>query len=398
MLPPITKNLRSFQFGPQPFQVNDVAHCENAIIYDKSGYKWIDFSVGGLGYNHPSIIEAARYQASHLPLSSRVFFSKPLAAFSKKLASLLPSGLSVSYPCNSPAEAVEGAIKLAMGYHPNRRRVISFAGQYHGNTWGAMAVCGIEAARNRLRHFPFQASFLDFGNLDELSTTNFRQSSCVLLEPIGALGASGSGDLERYLILLQKKCAESKALLVVNESNIGIGNSGDWTWCQQVGLIPDIIVLGNSLGAGLMPTGAYVARVEINDAVYRRAHPALHGGTTAGNPLMCAIGKKVLEVVEQENLIAKVATFMPFFKEFEGNLSIQGIESARSGLILVIKLPSVEHARNVVKSCRDEMLLLKTLPGNERFLLVNPPLLVSKEDMTLGLAVLSANIQLALKS
>ena len=393
---PIDSNLNDleyFQFFEHTFEIEKFAHSEGVLVMDNFEERWIDLSMGGLGYNHPTIVEAARLQIQTLPLSSRMFFSSHLAKFIKKLVSVLPQSLNVAYPCNSPAEAVEGAIKLAKGFLPKRPQIIAFENGYHGNTWGTMSVCGIARVRNTINHFPLQVNFLSFGNLLQLEEYDFSQSSCVILEPISAMLTTAILPNNNYLERLRKKCTETQTLLIINESLIGIGNCGAWTWCEMTGINPDILILGNALGAGLMPAGVYIARRIINDKVYGKAHPALHGGTTAGNPLMCSIGEALIEVIKRDNLILKTNLRSKIIQTFINNLTGFNIPTFHIGIIAVLQFPNKDIVNGVINDCQQKNILLTPFPGSESILFINPPLLISDIALKYSLMCLYNSIQ-----
>ena len=222
-------------------------------------------------------------------------------------------------------------------------------------------------------------------------------SSCVILEPNSSLSSAINTDIEPYIRLLKKKCTESKTLLIVNENFTSLGNCGAWTWCEAVRLEPDILVLGNVLGAGLLPTGLYSARQNINNTVYGREHPALHGGTTAGNPLMCSIGIAVLNIIARENLILRTTTLIAIIKTFINNISEFNIKIFQIGIIMSLRFPTATFTERIRKDCYKNKVLLGILHGNELSILINPPLLISHSDLERGLFVLYLAIKNTMK-
>ena len=339
-------------------------------------------SGGGFGWGHPRVIEAVKQQAATLPLSSRVFFSRPLAVFVKKLASVMPPGLEVCYPCNSAAEAVEGAVKLAKGFHKNRTAIVAFHHAYHGNTWGAMSLCGQPQLRDTLRQFPVKVQFLSFGQEAQLKNGITSNTACVVLEPFSALLNCEEALAKPFLKALAKRCTETGTILIVDETQTGLGVCGHWTWCQANGVQPDVIVLGNMLGGGILPAGAYVTKRKLNDKVYGRSHPALHGGTTAGNPLNCAAGTAVLYCIEQENLLQKAAGHATLIARFlESWRRVGQIRAMQVGMMAGIQFSNLEQWRQVMQQCGASGLSARSANAQPGSLLLNLPLAISSEDL-----------------
>ena len=161
--------------------------AHGTIVEDTTGKKYIDclggYGVFNCGYSHPRVLEAVHFQLDQMALSSRALFSHPLALLSEQLAKITPGNLRYSFICNSGAEAIEGALKLARWY-TGRSEIIAMEGAFHGKTLGALSVSGREIYKMDFKPLIPKVKHVPFGDLEALKDEVSKKTAAVLLEPI----------------------------------------------------------------------------------------------------------------------------------------------------------------------------------------------------------------------
>ncbi|MDQ4024911.1 MAG: acetylornithine/succinylornithine family transaminase, partial [Actinomycetota bacterium] len=305
-----------------------------ATLVDEHGKEYLDLTAGiavaSTGHCHPAVTAAIREQAGRLVHVSNLYETDPAAALAERLSGL--TGGMRSFFCNSGAEAVEAALKLARRYGGHRRTIVAASGGFHGRTMGALSVTGQPAKRAPFEPLVGGVVHVPFGDVRALADALGPGVAAVLLEPIqGEAGVIVPP--EPYLAEVRRLCDESGALLILDEVQTGIARTGRWFAYEHAGVTPDILCLAKGLGAGL-PIGACLARPDVAASFGRGDH----GSTFGGGPVPAAAALAVLQVVEHEGLVerARVA----------GELLAAGLESAfRSapvrgrGLLLAAALP-----------------------------------------------------------
>ena len=385
-LPFIAKTLNSWG-GEVAISAKGVTVCTS------TGNSIIDLASGGFGYHHPHVLECVKQQASLLPLSSRVCFSRPLALLAKKIAEVTPGNLSISYPCNSTAEAVEGALKLAKGFHRNNKRdkIISIKGSLHGYTMGALSVSGRECIRKLFNDFSLDGYIVQFGDLLAMKEAIDDETAAVILEPV-LTKAGISIPAPGYIKKVQNLCQSNDALLILDETNTGLGHCGNWFASNYDGVIPDVMVLGNTLGGGILHGAAYVTKEKINSKVYGKSHPSLHGSTTGGNPMFCAAAYAVIETIEREGLHVRVAEYSKIIGESFRNLIDQYQECFLNydvcGLLASVQVTDKEIAFELQKKAIAYGVAVNISLSEEGvWIMINPPLIISDAELRTGLEI-----------
>ena len=281
------------------------------------------------GYRHPEIEAALKRQLERLP---HVMFGglthEPAVRLCERLVELAPSGLERVFLSDSGSVAVEIALKLALQYwqargRPERRRMLALRGGYHGDTFGAMAVCDPETGMHGLfagsltpqlfaerpaRRFGETCSPADLAALTRLFEAHRHELAAVILEPI-VQGAGGmwfySAD---YLRHLRRLCDESGVLLIADEIATGFGRTGRLFACEHAGISPDVLCLGKALTGGTLTLAATLASGEVCRAL-AEGDPGvfMHGPTFMGNALACAAAHASLDLLESGDWSGRVA-------------------------------------------------------------------------------------------
>ena len=374
------------QTSPHPLAL-EISHANGSYVYDSNKTAYLDFIAGvsanTLGHNHPKISQAIKNQVdiyTHVMVYGE-FIQQPQVALCKLLADNLPDNLETVYLTNSGTEATEGALKLAKRY-TGRSEIIAAKNGYHGNTQGAMSVCGAEAQNSAFRPLVPGIRFIEFNNnidLDKITT----KTAAVILETI----QGGAGFIEPTNDYLQKvinKCNKVGALLILDEIQSGIGRTGKLFGFENYNITPDIIIAGKGLGGG-MPIGAFISSFEIMDCL--KEHPKLgHITTFGGHPVIAASALATLTEITQSKLMAQTLEKEQLFRKLLVHPLI--LEIRGKGLMLALIMPSEEITNKVILTCQEEGLILFWLLFEPKAIRMTPPLTISKEEIIKGCSII----------
>ena len=291
---------------PNPLGL-EISKAKGSYIFDSKGKKYLDFVAGisacPLGHRHPEIIKAIKKQLNkflHVMVYGE-YVQEPTVKLCKKLASLLPKNLEVTFLTNSGTEAIEGAMKLAKRY-TKKSNFIAAKNSYHGSTQGALSLLGVKNQKKGYGPLLPKVNFIDFNcNKDLIKIDN--NTAAVILETVQG-GAGFIIPKTGYLNNVKKRCREVGALLILDEIQPGIGRTGNMFAFQKYGVEPDILVIGKGLGGGL-PIGAFCSSREMMKKFEYK--PSLgHISTFGGNPVIASAGLSVLDTLENEKILEKI--------------------------------------------------------------------------------------------
>ncbi len=361
----------------------EISHANGSYVYDSNKKAYLDFIAGvsanTLGHNYPKISRAIKDQVdnyTHVMVYGE-FIQQPQVALCKLLADNLPDKLETVYLTNSGTEATEGALKLAKRF-TGRREIIAAKNGYHGNTQGAMSVCGAEVQNNAFRPLIPGIRFIEFNNsidLDKITT----KTAAVILETI----QGGAGFIEptnNYLQKVLAKCNKVGALLILDEIQSGIGRTGKLFGFENYNITPDIIIAGKGLGGG-MPIGAFISSFEIMDCL--KQHPKLgHVTTFGGHPVIAAAANATLKELLNANLIEETLIKEVLFRKLLIHPLITEIRG--KGLMLAAMVETPEIASKVILKCLDKGLLLFWLLFEGKAIRITPPLTITKDEIIKG--------------
>ncbi|WP_067470225.1 acetylornithine transaminase [Nocardia amamiensis] len=273
-----------------------------AVVYDADGKRYVDFlggiAVNSLGHAHPAILEAVTQQLGTLGHVSNLYASEPVVELAERLLAHFGDGEGRAFFCNSGAEAVEAAFKIAR--LTGRHKIVACEEAFHGRTMGALALTGQPAKRTPFEPMPPGVVHVPYGDAEALDAVVDEDTAAVFLEPI--MGESGVvvPPLD-YLAKAREITARNGALLVLDEVQTGIGRTGKFYAHLAVGIVPDVITLAKGLGGGL-PIGAVLA----NGRAAELLTPGLHGTTFGGNPVCAAAALAVLRTIDETDLLSHV--------------------------------------------------------------------------------------------
>jgi ornithine--oxo-acid transaminase len=278
-----------------------ITEAEGAWLTDVEGRRYLDllsaYSALNFGHRHPALVAAAHAQLDRLTLTSRAVHADLLGPFCQQLAAL--AGMDTVLPMNTGAEAVESALKVARkwgydvkGVPPERASIIVCDGGFHGRTISIVSFSTDPAVKEGFGPYTPGFQVVPYGDADALAAAVDDTTVAVLVEPIqGEAGVVVPP--EGYLRAVRQVCTERRLLLLADEIQSGLGRTGTTFACEHEGVRPDMYILGKALGGGIVPVSAVVA----DHAVLGVLKPGEHGSTFGGNPLACAIGLAVLELL-----------------------------------------------------------------------------------------------------
>ena len=377
-------------YGRQPVVLD---HGEGTRVWDTDGKEYLDF-VGGLavnvlGHAHPVVAAAVAEQARQLIHTSNLYYTTPMIALAKLLVE--NSCLDRVFFCNSGAEAIEAAIKLArrFGYDTKNGayEIIATQDGFHGRTMGAVAATGTARYRDPFQPLAPGFSHVPWNDLDAIKAATTDKTVAVLLEPIqGEAGVNLPAP--GYLKGIREWCDERGLLLILDEIQTGIGRTGTLFAYEQEGVEPDIMCLAKGLAGGVA-IGAMLAREEIA----KHLVPGDHGTTFGANPLATATGLAALGFIIENKLPEQAARaserLMARLRSMEDRLPVV-TEVRGRGLLIAVGL-SKDVSADVVAAARERGLLANNVRPNAVRLM--PPLTVTDDEIDRACDILEASIQ-----
>ena len=355
---------------------------EGAWLISTTGDRYLDFTSGvavnALGHAHPHIVEAVSQQAAKLLHVSNLFRIPEAERLADRLCKA--SFADLVFFSNSGAEALEGTIKTVRKYQsasgrPERYRIITFEGAFHGRTLATLAAGG---QKKHLDGFgPVVDGFdqVPLGDIEAVKRAIGPETAGILIEPIlGEGGVRMAPTL--FLKALRKLCDENDLLLAFDEVQTGIGRTGELFAHQRAGVTPDVMALAKALGGGF-PVGAVLATAEAAKGMTA----GTHGSTFGGNPMAMAAGNAVLDVVMEDGFLERVRKASILFKQRLAELKDRYptvIDEVR-GEGLLVGLHAVVPNGELVDAFRAEKLL--TVAAGENVVRLLPPLIVSEAEI-----------------
>ena len=355
---------------------------EGVWLIGTDGERYLDFTSGvavnALGHCHPHLVAALQAQATRLWHMSNLFKSPD----GEKLAARLceQSFADKVFFCNSGAEAMECAIKVARRYHqqkghPEKFRIITFEGAFHGRTLATLAATG---AAKYLEGFGPPLEGFDqvaLGDLDAVKAAIGPATAAILIEPLQGEGGVRAPE-NAFFRGLRDLCDQHGLLLIFDEVQTGMGRTGELFAHQRIGVAPDIMSLAKALGGGF-PIGACLATAEAASGMT----PGSHGSTFGGNPLAVAAANAVMDVMLEPGFFDRVKRMSLLFKQKLASVVDRHphVVSEVRGEGLLIGLKAVVPAADLVAALREHKLL--TVGAGENVVRFLPPLIVSEADI-----------------
>lgn len=346
-------------------------------VWDVDGKEYVDalggIAVNVLGHKHPKLVNAIQEQVSKLIHISNFYLSKPQAELSQKLVKL--SGLERVFFSNSGAESVEGAIKIARKYAHSIGRggeVISFNGCFHGRTLATIAASGKKQMQKGFEPIPGGFKTIPFNDIKAAKEIACKETAAFIIEPIQGEGGINLVD-EDFIKELRNFCDEQNIVLIFDEIQCGMGRTGKMFAHEHFGVKPDVMTLAKALGGGV-PMGAILSNHKVSSAI----EFGDHGTTFGGNPLACAAGLAVLEVIEDEDLLSQAREKEQWLKNKITELNLPGFKEIR-GKGLMIGIEFDFETKPLVAKMLEKGVLANATAGNVLRLL--PALNIKTQDL-----------------
>jgi acetylornithine/N-succinyldiaminopimelate aminotransferase len=356
---------------------------EGAWLIADNGDQYLDFTSGvavnALGHAHPDLVRAIGEQATKLWHVSNLYRIPEAERLAQRLCAL--SFADVCFFCNSGAEAIECAIKMARKYHsaggePGRYRIITFEGAFHGRTLATLAAGG---QKKHLDGFgPVVDGFdqVPFADLQATRAAVGPQTAAILIEPI--MGEGGVRVVPpEFLRALRQLCHDKGLLLIFDEVQTGIGRTGELFAYQRCGVAPDIMGLAKALGGGF-PLGACLATAEAGKGMIAGSH----GSTFGGNPVAMTVASAVLDVVLAPGFLDRVRRNALVLKQ-----KLAAIQDRYPSVIaeirgegLLIGLRAVAPSSELVDEFRAQKLI--TVAAGDNVVRLLPPLIITEAEVT----------------
>ncbi|MGV8084493.1 MAG: aspartate aminotransferase family protein [Coriobacteriia bacterium] len=376
--------------------------AHGVVVKDDRGLEYLDFLGGygalNLGHNHPEVIEAV-HRVEGMPNLIQASTGTLVGALGQALAAIAPGALDKSFFCNSGAEAVEGALKLAR-IGTGRTDFLYATDSFHGKSFGALSVTGRSKYQAPFRPLVPGCHEVPYGDVETLEAElDARPCAAFIVEPI-----QGEGGIivppDGYLKRAEKACHDRGTLLIVDEIQTGLGRTGTMFAVEREGCEPDIMTTAKSLGGGIMPIGAFTASDAIWSAGYGGMERcALHTSTFGGNTRAMAAGLKTIEVLRRDGLadraraagdrlksgLERIAASTGLIKEVRGRGLMLGVEFYEPK---IAKGLSHEYLAASISALllHDHQIITAYTLNNPNVIRFEPPLIVTDDqiDRTLG--------------
>jgi len=355
---------------------------EGAWLNGSDGRRYLDFGSGiavtALGHAHPHMVETLTEMAGKVWHTSNVFRIPEQERFAERLCAA--TFADRVFVANSGTEAVEAAIKTARRYHfangePDRYRIVTFDGAFHGRTIAAIAAGGnakyLEGFGPALEGF----DQVPFGDFEAVKAVVGPQTAAILIEPV-----QGEGGIRPFANELLRKlrdlCDETGTLLVLDEVQTGVGRTGKLFAHEWSGITPDVMAIAKGIGGGF-PLGACLATAEVGDAMVA----GTHGSTYGGNALACAVGNAVLDVVLAPGFLDKVSEQGIVLKQ-----KLAAVVDAHPAIFDTVRGEGLMQGlkcrvapQDVVLATREEGLI--TIGAGDNVVRLLPPLVVTADEI-----------------
>ena len=340
---------------------------EGSWLVDSEGERYLDFVAGiavvGLGHRHPAPLAAAHVQLDRLWHVSNLYWTEPMAELAAVLSDRFEG--AQAFFCNSGAESIEAALKLARKA-TGKAGIVALEGSFHGRSLGALSVTGQPAKRAAFEPLLAGVTFATPNDVESLTSAVEDTTGCILLEPV--LGEGGVRTLDSDFVAAARAIADDAgALLVFDEVQTGVGRTGTFFAFEELGVRPDAVTLAKGLANGL-PIGALLTTDDSFE-------PGDHASTFGGNPVTCAAAVAVCETITDE-LLAHVRAQS---ERIAARLPVRG-----RGLLLAVEVEA--PSSDAVAACFERGLLVGT--AGDDAIRLTPPLTVTADELDHGLAIL----------
>ncbi len=362
-----------------------VVRGRGSEVWDAGGRRYIDlfpgWAVSGLGHCHPAVVKAIRDQAGKLLHVANNFYNEPQGLLAEQVARRSFRGQC--FFCNSGAEAMEAAVKLARlaGGGGKRWKFVSMENSFHGRTFAAVTATGQPKYHKGFAPLVPGFSYAPFNDLAAVERLVDSETAGVIAEPIQGEGGVNVATPE-FLKGLRALCDRTGALLILDEVQTGVGRTGKWFAHRHYGVTPDIMTMAKALGGGTA-IGGIIARPE----VAKHLVPGTHASTFGGNPLAAAAGVAVFEAIAREKLLENARRMGAYLVK-----RLEAMGRAHPGLVrevrgkgLMIGMELARPGATLAASCLEAGLLINCT--HESVMRFAPAMNIRRKTLDEGLAI-----------
>jgi ornithine--oxo-acid transaminase len=370
---------------------------EGAWVTDVTGRRYLDclaaYSAVNFGHSHPVLVAAAKAQLDRITLTSRAFHNDQLGLFATALAEL--AGKDMIIPMNTGAEAVESGIKVARawgyrvkGVAQDKANIIVADGNFHGRTTTIISFSGDAVATTDFG--PFTPGFISvpYGDAGAIEAAIDENTVAVLVEPIQGEAGIIIPPAD-YLPRVREITTRRNVLFIADEIQSGLGRTGSTFECDNVGVVPDIYLLGKALGGGIVPVSAVVGNRDVLGVL----SAGEHGSTFGGNPLAAAVGTAVVGLLATGEYQERARVLGARLEAGLRRLIGHGVVAVRaSGLWAGIDIdPALATGREVCERLLERGVLVKDTHGST--IRLAPPIVVEPQDLDFAVEQLEAVLE-----
>lgn len=362
-------------------------------LLDVEGKRYLDmfsaYSAQNFGHCHPAITAALVTQARRLGTTSRAVYTDVYADFVEVIDKVC--GMDKILPANGGAEAVETALKIARkwgyekkGVEPNKANIIFCDNNFHGRTISIISASNSVDNKNGFGPFTPGFTLVPFGDAEAIEKAITKDTVGVIIEPI-----QGEGGIiippDEYLTEVRTICNKYNVLLILDEIQTGFGRTGYYFAYDYEDLdgytVPDILILGKALGGGVLPVSAVLSRKDVMEVI----RPGDHGSTFGGNPLACAVGIAVIDLLTKRGYASRATALGQYFMSGLKNLQSSLIKEVRGrGLMIGFELVPLEGiGRKFSEEMLNEGVLCKETRNS--VIRLTPPLIIEEKELDMAL-------------
>ena len=365
--------MKTYSRFPLAFEKGD-----GMYVYDEDGKKYLDFvagiAVNSLGHNHPKLVKTIAEQAQKLIHISNLYYTKPQCTLAQKLVE--NGSLDKVFFCNSGAESIEAALKLARKYgsKTGRQEIITMNRSFHGRTFGAVTATGQDHYHEGFGDMLPHIKYADFNDIESVKSAITDNTIAILMEPVQGEGGIIPATKE-FLQEVRAICDEKDILLMFDEVQCGVGRLGTLFAYQTFGVVPDIMSTAKGIAGGI-PCGIMMAKANVAESFV----PGDHASTFGGNPLAAAAGNVVVDEL-LGGLLDNVKTQGEYLRAKLEEIAKKHSDTVKDvrGIGLMQGIELNEPAGPFVAKAIDMGLLLV---GAGKFIIrFVPSLIVSKDDI-----------------
>ena len=366
-------------------------------LWDTDRNKYLDmmsaYSAVSHGHTHPELLKVLRQQSEILGITSRAFYTNTLGPFLEKLINI--SGLEVALPMNTGAEAVETSIKAARRWayktkkvETNKAEIIVVEGNFHGRTTTVISFSTDNESKEDFG--PYTPGFvtIKYDDINSLKEAITKNTAAVLIEPIQGEAGIIIPD-SKWLPEVRKICTDNNVLLILDEIQSGLGRTGKMFAYEHSSIKPDGLILGKALGGGLLPISCFLSTSEVMQWFV----PGSHGSTFGGYPLAAAIGKRSLEIIEEDKLVENSKRQGSYFLKELKKIESPILKQIRGkGLWIGVEIDTkIINGRNMCKHLLKKGILAKETHAS--IIRFAPPLTIKKKEIDWAVSIIRETLK-----